>query len=60
METSQLICSANQLTGFYMMATFTFNELKISQAIREKYTQLFAGLFMFNPFMTNVPILYLL
>ena len=27
-ETSQLICSANQLTGFYMMATSAFNELK--------------------------------
>ena len=26
-KTSQLICRANQLTGFYMMATFTFNEL---------------------------------
>ena len=27
-ETSQLICSANQLTGFYMMATLAFNQLK--------------------------------
>ena len=26
-ETSQLICSANQMTGFYMMATLAFNEL---------------------------------
>ena len=26
-ETSQLICSAIQLTGFYMMATLRFNEL---------------------------------
>ena len=26
-ETSQLICSANYLTGFYMMTTFAFNEL---------------------------------
>ena len=26
-ETSQLICSANQLTGFYMTATLAFNEL---------------------------------
>ena len=26
-ETSQLICSANQLTGFYMRETLTFNEL---------------------------------
>ena len=28
-ETSQLICRANQLTGFYMMATLLFNELNI-------------------------------
>ena len=26
-ETSQLICKASQLTGFYMMATLAFNEL---------------------------------
>ena len=26
-ETSQLICRANQLTGFYMMVTYAFNEL---------------------------------
>ena len=26
--TSQFICRANQLTGFYMMATLPFNELK--------------------------------
>ena len=26
-ETSQLICSANQLTGFYLMAFLAFNEL---------------------------------
>ena len=28
-ETSQLICRANQLTGFYMMATLAVNELMI-------------------------------
>ena len=27
-ETSQFIDSANQLTGFYMMTTLAFNELK--------------------------------
>ena len=27
-ETSPVICSANQLTSFYMMATLTFNELR--------------------------------
>ena len=26
-ETSQLICRANKLTGFYMTATLAFNEL---------------------------------
>ena len=26
-ETSQLICSGNQLTGFYMMVTLAFNVL---------------------------------
>ena len=30
-ETSQLICRANQLISFYMMATLTFNELKTRQ-----------------------------
>ena len=29
-ETSQLICSANPLTGFYMMATLALNELSTS------------------------------
>ena len=28
-ETSQLICSADQLIGFYMAATLTFNELSL-------------------------------
>ena len=27
-ETSQLVCRANQLTGFYMVSTLAFNELK--------------------------------
>ena len=27
MKTSQLICSANLLTGFYIMTTLAFNEL---------------------------------
>ena len=30
METSQLICCANQLTGFYVRATLAFNGLKKS------------------------------
>ena len=28
MKTSQLICFANQLTGFYIMAILVFNELE--------------------------------
>ena len=28
LETSQLICRTNQLTGFYRMATVGFNELR--------------------------------
>ena len=28
-EISQLICRANELTGFYMMATLAFNELML-------------------------------
>ena len=29
-ESSQLICRANRLTGFYMMGTLAFNELKLA------------------------------
>ena len=32
-ETSQLICSINQLTGFFMMATLTFNKLNFFQCL---------------------------
>ena len=35
-ETSQLICKANQLTGFYMMATLPFNELSNTEAELKK------------------------
>ena len=39
MEASQLICRANQLTGFYMMTTLVFNELKIfSEGLFEENT----------------------
>ena len=37
-ETSQLVCRANQLTGFYMMATLAFNELRISSVNMTKST----------------------
>ena len=33
-ETSQLICSANQLTGFYIRETLTFNELDEQNEVR--------------------------
>ena len=33
-ETSQLICTANQLTGFYMMPTLAFNELILLYKIK--------------------------
>ena len=36
METSQLICTANQLTGFYMRATLTFNGLTLDFPLDEK------------------------
>ena len=29
LESSQLICKANQLAGFYMRATLAFNGLKL-------------------------------
>ena len=29
-----MICSANQLTGFYMMVTMTFNKLSESEQIK--------------------------
>ena len=31
-ETSQLICIANQSNGFYMMGTFTFNGLDLNES----------------------------
>ena len=39
-ETSQLICGANELTGFYMLVTLAFNELKLTwsqQNIKLRY-----------------------
>ena len=33
-ETSKLICTANQLTSFYMVATLAFNELSYFQQIK--------------------------
>ena len=40
-ETSQLICSPNHLTGFYMMATSAFNELRVlSNFTMKKYIKI--------------------
>ena len=40
-ETSQLICSANQLTGFSMMAALAFNELiKFRAPSNRKYIKI--------------------
>ena len=39
-ETSQLICYANQLTGFYMRATLVFNGLRVVlllSSVKQKY-----------------------
>ena len=37
METSQLICSANQLTGFYMRATPVFHGLSLKEKISNSF-----------------------
>ena len=45
-ETSQLICSANQLTGLYMRETLTFNELNEQNEVN-RFTNL--------PLVTSLP-----
>ena len=45
-ETSQLICSANQLTGLYMKETLTFNELNKQDEVH-RFTNL--------PLVTSLP-----
>ena len=35
METSLLICRANQLAGFYMMTTLAFNELRTFEHLNQ-------------------------
>ena len=35
-ETSQLICCANQLTGFYMRATLSFNGLIVGKCLENE------------------------
>ena len=39
-ETSQLICTTNQLTGFYMRATLAFNELMAKYDSFEEYNSM--------------------
>ena len=43
-ETSQLICTANQLTGFYMRATLALNGLKAFFKINIVTSSLFSGI----------------
>ena len=46
-ETSQLICSANHLTGFYMMETLAFNELiQLIQSAIWRFNVTFKNLFI--------------
>ena len=47
-ETSQLICIANQLTGFYMRGIWVFTLLNVLAKIK----------IIINPFQDNVPFLY--
>ena len=49
METSQLICRANQLPGFYMMATLAFNELMLECSLLEKIKTFNLSLFLHHP-----------
>ena len=37
LETSQLTCSANQLTGFYTMTTLEYNELRKNGCFRRQF-----------------------
>ena len=39
-ETSQLICTADQLTGFYMRATLAFNGLRRNEKLERHYTDI--------------------
>ena len=38
LETSQLICTVNQLAGFYMMTTLAFNEFRVAEPSDVTYT----------------------
>ena len=53
-ETSQLICSPNQLTVFYMMATLAFIELTFTKILKTLITKIICGnrkkVFMKNNF----------
>ena len=51
-ETSQLICRANQLTGFYMMRTLVVKGLKAALAYRCRNT-LTLGIFEISLFLKD-------
>ena len=61
-ETSQIICRANQFTGFYMMGTLAFNELKLSAKFRFdcKFYLLWCGIVLLfvTPSFNQPPIVY--
>ena len=62
-ETSQLICSANCLTGFYMMATLVFNELMEEYSFRclsAFYTWATTIIFFLQWLIMNLPIMKLI
>ena len=49
METTQLICIANHLTGFYMMRTLVFNELRYYATFKvRKFESLFYKINIFT------------
>ena len=53
METSPLICRADQWNGFYMIGTSVMKELKLSFQIKIRVILCL----IFNPFVANTPFL---
>ena len=49
-ETNQLIGKANQLTGFYMMVTLTFNELILEAAYGHDPLEIIITVFEISPY----------
>ena len=55
-EISQLICTANQLAGFYMSATLAFNELKLTNWLPEHSSFSFSLLYCQLRLILNISI----